>query len=133
MGMADIAEVLCGTYLSSIPETPAGGTATVFVLSNAMRPMLLYSVLHLTGYPLSIDEIKNFRQFGSKTRSSRARSHLGIETTTGPLGQGFANSVGHGIGPALARGHLQPAGPQQSSIITRTSSRRRLHDGRDFA
>ena len=66
-----------------------------FVLSNGHASMLLYSVLHLTGYPLPMDELKKFRQFGSLTPGHPERDvHLGIETTTGPLGQGFANAVG---------------------------------------
>jgi transketolase len=95
MGMADIAEVLWRDVLKFNPDNPTWMDRDRFVLSNGHASMLLYSVLHLTGYPLSIDEIKNFRQFGSKTAGHPEReAHLGIETTTGPLGQGFANAVG---------------------------------------
>jgi transketolase len=95
MGLADIAEVLWRHVLKFNPGNPAWWDRDRFVLSNGHASMLLYSVLHLTGYPLSIEEIKNFRQFGSKTAGHPEREvHLGIETTTGPLGQGFANAVG---------------------------------------
>jgi transketolase len=95
MGMADIAEVLWRDVLKFNPGNPTWADRDRFVLSNGHASMLLYSVLHLTGYPLSMDEIKNFRQFGSKTPGHPEREvHLGIETTTGPLGQGFANAVG---------------------------------------
>jgi transketolase len=95
MGMADIAEVLWRDVLKFNPGNPGWWDRDRFVLSNGHASMLLYSVLHLTGYPLSMDEIKNFRQFGSKTAGHPEREvHLGIETTTGPLGQGFANAVG---------------------------------------
>ena len=95
MGMADIAEVLWRDVLKFNPGNPNWIDRDRFVLSNGHASMLLYSVLHLTGYPLSLDEIKNFRQFGSKTAGHPEReTHLGIETTTGPLGQGFANAVG---------------------------------------
>ncbi len=95
MGMADIAEVLWRDVLKYNPGNPSWLDRDRFVLSNGHASMLLYSVLHLTGYPLSMDEIKNFRQFGSKTAGHPEREvHLGIETTTGPLGQGFANAVG---------------------------------------
>jgi transketolase len=95
MGMADIAEVLWRDVLKFNPGNPAWWDRDRFVLSNGHASMLLYSVLHLTGYPLSMDEIKNFRQFGSKTAGHPEREvHLGIESTTGPLGQGFANAVG---------------------------------------
>ena len=95
MGMADIAEVLWRDVLKFNPGNPAWLDRDRFVLSNGHASMLLYSLLHLTGYPLSMDEIKNFRQFGSKTPGHPERElHLGIETTTGPLGQGFANAVG---------------------------------------
>jgi transketolase len=95
MGMADIAEVLWRDVLKFNPANPMWLDRDRFVLSNGHASMLLYSVLNLTGYPLSMDEIKNFRQWGSKTAGHPERElHLGIETTTGPLGQGFANSVG---------------------------------------
>src|SRR5580700_5413799 len=92
MGMADIAEVLWRDVLKFNPGNPTWSDRDRFVLSNGHASMLLYSVLHLTGYPLSMDEI---RQFGSKTPGHPERElHLGIETTTGPLGQGIANAVG---------------------------------------
>ena len=95
MGMADIAEVLWRDVLKFNPGNPNWWDRDRFVLSNGHASMLLYAVLHLTGYPLSMDEIRNFRQFGSKTAGHPEREvHLGIETTTGPLGQGFANAVG---------------------------------------
>jgi transketolase len=95
MGMADIAEVLWRDVLKFNPGNPTWIDRDRFVLSNGHASMLLYSVLHLTGYPLSMDEIKNFRQWGSKTAGHPERElHLGIETTTGPLGQGFSNAVG---------------------------------------
>jgi transketolase len=95
MGMADIAEVLWRDVLKFNPGNPAWLDRDRFVLSNGHASMLLYSVLHLTGYPLSMEEIKNFRQWGSKTAGHPEREiHIGIETTTGPLGQGFANAVG---------------------------------------
>jgi transketolase len=95
MGMADIAEVLWRDVLKFNPGNPTWLDRDRFVLSNGHASMLLYSVLHLTGYPLSMDEIKNFRQWGSKTAGHPEReTHLGIETTTGPLGQGLTNAVG---------------------------------------
>jgi transketolase len=95
MGMADIAEVLWRDVLKFNPGNPGWCDRDRFVLSNGHASMLLYSVLHLTGYPLSMEEIRNFRQFGSKTAGHPEREvHLGIETTTGPLGQGVANAVG---------------------------------------
>jgi transketolase len=95
MGMADIAEVLWRDDLKFNPGNPTWMDRDRFVLSNGHASMLLYSVLHLTGYPLPMEELRNFRQFGSKTAGHPEReTHLGIETTTGPLGQGFANAVG---------------------------------------
>src|ERR1700675_1279080 len=95
MGMADIAEVLWRDVLKFNPGNPTWMDRDRFVLSNGHASMLLYSLLHLTGFPLPMEEIKNFRQFGSKTAGHPEREkHLGIETTTGPLGQGVANAVG---------------------------------------
>src|SRR5260370_4663604 len=95
MGMADIAEVLWRDVLKFNPGNPTWMDRDRFVLSNGHASMLLYSLLHLTGYPLSMEEIKNFRQFGSKTAGHPEReTHLGIETTTGPLGQAVANAAG---------------------------------------
>jgi len=95
MGMADIAEVLWNDYLKHNPANPEWADRDRFVLSNGHGSMLLYSLLHLSGYPLHIDEIRNFRQFGYRTAGHPEREpELGIETTTGPLGQGITNAVG---------------------------------------
>src|SRR5688572_3232812 len=102
MGMADIAEVLWRDVLKHNPANPKWWNRDRFVLSNGHGSMLLYSLLHLTGYPLSIDEIKNFRQLGYKTAGHPERDlDMGIETTTGPLGQGFANAVGMALAEKL--------------------------------
>ena len=95
MGMADIAEVLWRDLLVHNPANPRWVDRDRFVLSNGHASMLLYSLLQLTGYPLSMDQLRNFRQLGSHTAGHPERDlDLGIETTTGPLGQGFANAVG---------------------------------------
>jgi len=95
MGMADIAEVLWNDYLKHSPANPRWWDRDRFVLSNGHGSMLLYSLLHLTGYPLAMDEIRHFRQFGYRTAGHPEReSELAIETTTGPLGQGLTNAVG---------------------------------------
>jgi len=95
MGMADIAEVLWNDYLKHNPQNPEWCDRDRFILSNGHGSMLLYSLLHLTGYPLGLDELKKFRQLGSKTAGHPEREpDVGIETTTGPLGQGLANGVG---------------------------------------
>ena len=102
MGMADIAEVLWNDYLRHNPANPAWPDRDRFVLSNGHGSMLLYSLLNLTGYPLSLDEIRRFRQLGSHTAGHPERDlHLGIETTTGPLGQGLANAVGMALAEKL--------------------------------
>jgi transketolase len=95
MGMADIAEVLWNDFLMHNPQNPNWYDRDRFVLSNGHGSMLLYSLLHLTGYELSIDDIKSFRQMHSKTPGHPEYGYApGIETTTGPLGQGIANGVG---------------------------------------
>ncbi len=98
MGMADIAEVLWNDHLKHNPSNPGWPDRDRFILSNGHGSMLLYSLLHLSGYDLSIEEIKNFRQLGSKTPGHPEYEDVpGAETTTGPLGQGFANAVGMAI------------------------------------
>jgi transketolase len=95
MGMADIAEVLWNDYLKHNPENPDWWDRDRFVLSNGHGSMLLYSVLHLSGYDLPMEELKNFRQLHSRTAGHPEYSETpGVETTTGPLGQGLANAVG---------------------------------------
>ena len=95
MGMADIAEVLWRMHLNHNPQNPAWADRDRFVLSNGHGSMLIYSLLHLTGYDLSIDDLKNFRQLHSKTPGHPEYGYApGIETTTGPLGQGITNAVG---------------------------------------
>lgn len=98
MGMADIAEVLWRDYLKHNPQNPNFADRDRFVLSNGHGSMLIYSLLHLTGYDLSIDDLKNFRQLHSKTPGHPEYGYTpGVETTTGPLGQGIANAVGFAI------------------------------------
>ena len=102
MGMADIAEVLWRDHVAHNPANPKWWNRDRFVLSNGHGSMLQYAVLHLTGYDLSIDDIKNFRQFGSKTPGHPENYEtVGVETTTGPLGQGFANAVGMALAEKL--------------------------------
>lgn len=98
MGMADIAEVLWRKFLKHNPANPNWYNRDRFVLSNGHGSMLIYSLLHLTGYDVSIDDLKNFRQLHSKTPGHPELGYTpGVETTTGPLGQGIANAVGFAI------------------------------------
>ncbi|WP_162922619.1 transketolase [Vibrio cholerae] len=98
MGMADIAEVLWRSHLNHNPRNPNWADRDRFVLSNGHGSMLIYSLLHLSGYELSIDDLKNFRQLNSKTPGHPEYGYApGIETTTGPLGQGITNAVGMAI------------------------------------
>ncbi len=102
MGMADIAEVLWRDVLKHNPGNPRWWNRDRFVLSNGHGSMLLYSLLHLSGYPVGIDELRNFRQLGARTAGHPERDlDMGIETTTGPLGQGFANAVGLALAEKL--------------------------------
>ncbi len=104
MGMADIATVLWTRFLNVDPSDPTWPDRDRFVVSNGHASMLLYSLLHLSGFPLELEAIKNFRQFGYPTAGHPERDvDLGIETTTGPLGQGF----GTGVGLAIAEEHLR--------------------------
>lgn len=98
MGMADIAEVLWREFLNHNPANAKWANRDRFVLSNGHGSMLLYALLHLSGYDLSIDDIKNFRQLHAKTAGHPEHGYAdGIETTTGPLGQGIANAVGFAL------------------------------------
>nr|WP_207186278.1 transketolase [Rhodocyclus purpureus] len=102
MGMAEIAEVLWRRHLRHNPANPHWADRDRFVLSNGHGSMLLYALLHLTGYDVSIDDLKNFRQFGSRTAGHPEVGHTpGVETTTGPLGQGIANAVGMAIAETM--------------------------------
>ena len=104
MGMAELATVLWAEFLVVDPADPTWPDRDRFVLSNGHGSMLLYAMLHLAGFPLTMDDIRNFRQWGSPTAGHPEReAHLGIEMTTGPLGQGF----GTGVGMALAESHLR--------------------------
>jgi transketolase len=98
MGMADIAEVLWRDFLKHNPSNPSFADRDRFIMSNGHGSMLVYSLLHLTGYDLSIDDLKNFRQLHSRTPGHPEYGYTpGVETTTGPLGQGLANAVGFAI------------------------------------
>ncbi|MEW7866656.1 transketolase [Aeromonas diversa] len=98
MGMADIAEVLWRSHLKHNPSNPTWADRDRFILSNGHGSMLLYSLLHLSGYDLSIDDLKNFRQLHSRTPGHPEYGYApGVETTTGPLGQGITNAVGMAI------------------------------------
>ncbi len=114
MGLAAAAYVLWTRYLRHNPANPHWPDRDRFVLSAGHASMLLYSLLHLTGYDLSLDEIKNFRQWGSITPGHPEYGHTpGVETTTGPLGQGFANAVGM----AMAERHLAARFPTDDGPI----------------
>jgi transketolase len=110
MGAAPMAYVLWTRHLKHNPNNPRWFNRDRFILSAGHGCMLLYSLLHLTGYDLSLDDIKNFRQWGSKTPGHPEYGHTpGVETTTGPLGQGFANGVGMAIAQRyLAARYNQP-------------------------
>jgi len=102
MGMADIAEILWRRHLRHNPANPAWANRDRFVLSNGHGSMLLYALLHLTGYDLPMAELRRFRQLGSKTPGHPEHGHTpGVETTTGPLGQGLANAVGMALAEKL--------------------------------
>jgi transketolase len=104
MGMAEIAVTLWGRFLKVDPEMPDWPDRDRFVLSNGHGSMLLYSMLHLCGFPVTMDDLENFRQWGSPTAGHpEIHQKLGIEMTTGPLGQGFAT----GVGMAIAETHLR--------------------------
>jgi len=111
MGMADIAEVLWNDHLQHNPANPKWANRDRFILSNGHGSMLIYSLLHLTGYELSIDDLKNFRQLHSKTPGHPEYGYApGVETTTGPLGQGITNGVGMAIAEKALAGQFNQKG-----------------------
>ncbi len=111
MGMADIAEVLWNDFLKHNPNNPKWADRDRFVLSNGHGSMLIYSLLHLSGYDLSIDDLKSFRQLHSKTPGHPEYGYTaGVETTTGPLGQGIANAVGMAMAEKVLAGQFNREG-----------------------
>jgi transketolase len=111
MGMADIAEVLWNDFLKHNPGNPAWADRDRFVLSNGHGSMLLYSLLHLSGYDMPLEQIRNFRQLGYHTAGHPEYDlALGIETTTGPLGQGLANAVGMALAEKMLAAHFNREG-----------------------
>ena len=111
MGMAEIAVALWHRHLRHNPANPAWPNRDRFVVSNGHGSMLLYSLLHLTGYALPIDELRRFRQLGSKTPGHPEYGYAaGVETTAGPLGQGFANAVGMALAEKLLAGEFNRPG-----------------------
>jgi len=111
MGMADIAEVLYNDYMNHNPANPAWVDRDRFIMSNGHGSMLPYSLLHLTGYELPIEELQNFRQLHSKTPGHPEYGYApGIETTTGPLGQGISNGVGMAIAEKALAAHFNRDG-----------------------
>ena len=111
MGMADLAEALWRGPLKHNPGNPAWVDRDRFVLSNGHGSMLLYGLLHLSGYPLELDQLRSFRQWGSHCAGHPEREiHLGIETTTGPLGQGVANAVGMALAEKILAAHFNRPG-----------------------
>ena len=111
MGMADIAEVLWNGHLQHNPANPDWMNRDRFVLSNGHGSMLIYSLLHLSGYDLGIEDLKNFRQLHSKTPGHPEYGYTpGVETTTGPLGQGIANAVGMALAEKTLAGQFNREG-----------------------
>ncbi len=111
MGMADIAEVLWNDNMNHNPANPKWSNRDRFILSNGHGSMLIYSLLHLTGYELSVDDLKNFRQLHSKTPGHPEYGYApGVETTTGPLGQGITNGVGMAIAEKALAGQFNQKG-----------------------
>ena len=107
MGMADIAEVVWREFLNHNPKNAKWANRDRVVLSNGHGSMLLYALLHLSGYDLPIDDIKNFRQLHAKTAGHPEHGYAdGIETTTGPLGQGIANAVGFALAEKTLAGQF---------------------------
>ncbi|MBQ1872504.1 MAG: transketolase, partial [Succinivibrionaceae bacterium] len=111
LGMADIAEVLWRGFLKHDPKQPKWYDRDRFVLSNGHGSMLLYSLLHLTGYDMSMEDLKNFRQLHSKTPGHPEYGYAdGVETTTGPLGQGITNAVGMALAEKILEANFNRPG-----------------------
>ncbi len=119
MGMADVAYVLWSRHMHHNPRNPRWVNRDRFVLSAGHGSMLIYSLLYLTGYPIRLEDLKQFRQWGSKTPGHPERDlELGIETTTGPLGQGFANAVGMAVAEKyMAARYNRPGYPLFDNFI----------------
>ena len=129
MGMAEIAEVLWRHFLRHNPANPAWPDRDRFVLSNGHGSMLQYALLHLTGYDLPMEEIRRFRQLHSKTPGHpEVGVTPGVETTTGPLGQGFANAVGFAIAERILAAEFNRPGHEivDHFKIGRASCRERV-------
>ena len=118
MGMADIAEVLWNRHLNHNPANPQWMNRDRFILSNGHGSMLIYALLHLSGYDLPMEEIKNFRQLHSKTAGHpEVGITPGVETTTGPLGQGITNAVGFALAEKLLAQEFNPADAPNLNIV----------------
>ena len=133
MGMAEIAEVLWNHHLRHNPANPKWPDRDRFVVSNGHGSMLIYALLHLTGYDLPMEELKRFRQLHSRTPGHPEYGVTpGVETTTGPLGQGLANAVGMAISERLLAAEFNRPGFEIVNHHTYVFARRRLPDGRHF-
>jgi transketolase len=133
MGMADFGAVLWNDFLRHNPANPKWFNRDRLILSNGHGSMLLYSLLHLSGYDLTIEDLRNFRQLGSRTPGHPEYGRTaGVETTTGPLGQGLANGVGMALGRTGAGDPLQPPRFSHRRSLHLRHSRRWLPDGRHF-
>ena len=131
MGMAEIAEVLWRRHLRHNPANPHWFDRDRFVLSNGHGSMLLYALLHLSGYDLPMQELQRFRQLHSKTPGHPEYGVTpGVETTTGPLGQGIANAVGMALAERLLAAEFNRPRPRHRRSPHLRVPRRRLHDGR---
>ena len=130
MGMADIAEVLWRRFLKHNPTDPKWPDRDRFVVSNGHGSMLLYALLHLTGYALPMEELKRFRQLHSKTPGHpEVGVTPGVETTTGPLGQGLANAVGMALSERLLAAHFNRPDHTHRRSSHLGIRRRRMPDG----
>src|SRR5437660_8046386 len=118
MALAPLAHVLFSKVMRHDPSAPDWPDRDRFILSCGHASILLYSMLHLTGYGLTLDDIKAFRQWGSRTPGHPEVHHApGVEVTTGPLGQGFANGVGMGIAERWLRARFSPEVCDHSTFV----------------